>query len=148
VADLATPPQPPGLRRFFRIGLAVQFAAIALIDAGAYAGLIPTQIKALPHYDLVMHFLLVGTFGFFLDGALSHRRLVPIPYFPRLGPSIALVLAATEEYLQRFSPRRSSSWSDLAANVSGILVCAYLARRLTILKASQHAAAASAGDAP
>lgn len=120
------------------------FALIALIDAGAYAGILPTEIKALPYYDKVMHFLLVGTFGFFLEGALGHRTIVRVPFVPRLAPTLALVLAGTEEYLQRYSPRRSSSWSDFAANATGILVGAWLARRVTIARAQQHAAAEKA----
>jgi hypothetical protein len=140
VADPFTPTVLPGLRRFYRIGLAAHFTLIALIDAGAYLGLIPTKITVVPHYDLFMHFLLVGMFGFFLDGALLHRPIVRVPFFPRLGPMIALGLAATEEFLQRLSPRRSSSWSDFAANASGILFCAWLATRLTLSNSARHAA--------
>ena len=67
-----------------------------------------------------------------LDGALSPRAIVRIPFVPRIGPGIALALAATEEYLQRMSPRRSSSWSDLAANFTGILVLSWTLKRITM----------------
>lgn len=136
MADALVP--PPSLGRFYRIGLVCHTALIVAIAAGAYAGVLPTQIAFLPFYDTVMHFLLVGMFGFFLDGALSHRPIVGVPFFPRLGPGIALLLAAAEEYLQRLSPRRSSSWGDFAANATGILVCAWLAKRLTTSRRAQH----------
>jgi VanZ family protein len=137
VADTSIPVPPPSLGRFYRLGLAAHTTLIAWISVGAYAGLLPTQIRAIPFYDTVLHFLLVGMFGFFLDGALAHRPIVAARFFPRLGPGIALLLAATEETLQRLSPRRSSSLGDFAANTIGILVCAWLAKRLTMAKAAQ-----------
>lgn len=146
MVDALSPVPPPALLRLYRIGLAGHTGLIGLISAGAYAGVLPTQIKALPYYDTVLHFLLVGMFGFFLDAALSHRALVRVPFVPRVGPAIALLLAATEELLQRLSPRRSSSWGDFAANTIGILVCAWLAKQLTISRA-QHALATAPSPA-
>lgn len=145
MADALAPPQPPSLRRFFRLGLVCHTALIACISAAAYAGVIPTKVAVFPEFDLVMHLVLVGTWGFFLDGALGHRVLVTVPFVPRLGPGVALALAATEEYLQRFSPRRSSTWSDFAANATGILIGAWLARRLTIARAARRPAPGEEG---
>lgn len=132
MVDRIAPTPPPHLRRLYRIGLAGWFGLIALIDVGAYTGILPTQIRQLPYYDTILHFILVGTFGAMLDGALNHRAIVRVPFVPRIGPGIALALAATEEYLQRMSPRRSSSWSDLAANFTGILVLSWVLKRITI----------------
>lgn len=136
---------PPALLRRYRIGLLCHTALIVSIAAGAYAGVLPTKIALLPFYDLVMHFVLVGMFGFFLDGALAHRSLVALPFVPRLGPSVALVIAAAEEYAQRLSPRRSSSWSDFFANAAGILVCAWLAKRITTARIAREAGARAEG---
>ncbi len=132
MVDSIAPTPPPALLRVYRIGLAAQLALVGLIDLGAYTGHIPTQIYWIPFYDKIMHFLLVGVFGAFLDGALAHRAIVRVPFVPRVGPAIVLVLAGAEEYLQRFSPRRSSSWSDLIANYTGILVCSWIAKRITM----------------
>lgn len=132
MVDSIAPVPPPKLRRLYRIGLAGWFGLILLIDLGAYTGILPTQIRQLPYYDTILHFILVGTFGALLDAALLHRPIVRIPFVPRVGPGIALALAGTEEYLQRLSPRRSSSWSDLAANFSGILVLSWVAKRITM----------------
>lgn len=121
----------PSLLRFYRIGLVAHSALITAISVSAYSGLLPTKNILFPHYDLVMHFLLVGMFGFFMDGALAHKKLIGAPFFPRLGPTIALLLAATEETLQRFSPRRSSNWSDFIANATGILICSWLALKIS-----------------
>lgn len=132
MVDAIAPRPPPALLRRYTLALATQIALIGLIDLGAYTGHIPTQIYWLPYYDTVMHFLLVGVFGGLLDGALAHRAIVRVPFVPRVGPGIAMVLAGTEEYLQRLSPRRSSNWSDLAANFTGILVCSWLLKRVTM----------------
>lgn len=141
MVDPIAPRPPPALLRFFRRGLVVHSVLIFSISLGAYAGVLPTQIKALPYYDTIMHFLLVGMFGFFLDGALAHRALVRVAFVPRLGPALALGLAGSEEYLQRLSRNRSSSWSDFAANATGILVCSFIAKRITLAYAARQATA-------
>jgi VanZ family protein len=132
VVDPIAPRPPPALLRRYRIALAAQLALVALIDLGAYTGHIPTQIYWIPFYDKIMHFLLVGVFGALLDGALAHRAIVRVPFVPRVGSAITLVLAGAEEYLQRLSPRRNSSWGDLAANYAGILVCSWVLKRITM----------------
>lgn len=159
MADRAAPKPPPSLQRFYRVGLLLHTAAICTIAACAYAGMLPSAITVVPHYDTITHFLLVGMFGFFLDGALAHRPLVRagsrddssanggapsragLAFVPRVGTAIALALATTEEIAQRLSPRRSSTWSDFAANTTGILICSWLALRLTTSAAARHALA-------
>jgi len=123
------------LLRFYRVGLAFHTAMICTIAGVAYSGMLPPGITVVPYYDKIMHFVLLGTWGFFLDGSLAHRAVMKAlegtPFVPRLGTAIALALATTEEIAQRLSPVRSSSWSDWVANTLGILLGSWLALRLT-----------------
>jgi hypothetical protein len=114
----------------FRIGFAAQLFLVVAISICAYAGVLPTAIAAVPHLDLLGHAILIGGLAFFLDGALEHRPLVRGRAFPRLGPVVVLVVAGVEEYLQRLSPRRDSSWSDYLADVAGVCFFAWLSRRV------------------
>lgn len=147
----------PGLLTVYRIGLLGHTALIGAIAAFAYAGRLPRGITVVPYYDTITHFVLLGLFGFFLDGALAHRRVdsrASLPrsisweaLVPRLGTTIALVLATTEEIAQRLSPRRSSTWSDFAANTMGILIGSWIALRLTeVVSEVRRAGADAASD--
>jgi VanZ family protein len=114
-------------RRLFRAGFAAQSALVVAIAAAAYAGVLPTTLSQFPHADLLAHAVLIGLLAFFLDGALGLRAVAG---FVRVGPALVLACAAVEEYAQRFSPRRTSSWSDFAADVVGVVFFAWLAGRV------------------
>ena len=113
---------------FFRKGLVVHTTMVVLIGAGAYAGVLPTALRLVPHVDLLLHLLLIGGVAFFLDGALAHRPL----YRGRgsLGGAAVIAVAGVEEWAQRFSPRRTSTWSDFAADVLGVMLFVWLARQI------------------
>jgi hypothetical protein len=120
------------MKTFFRAGFALHLTLVVLVSIGAYAGLLPTSLPAVPYADKLGHALLIGGLAFFLDGALDHRRLRPALAFPfpRLGPAIILVVSGVEEYLQRLSPRRTSDLMDYAADVVGICFFAWLSLRV------------------
>jgi hypothetical protein len=118
------------VRRFWIGGLLTMGTLVFAIGLGAYMGWLPTGIAAVPHLDWVAHALLIGSVAFFLDGALGHRPLVRGTSFPRVGPLSVAVVAGVEEYLQRFSPRRSSSFGDFAADLVGICFFAWLSKRV------------------
>ena len=117
-------------RRHFRWALALQLALDVLIAVGAYLGMLPTVLPNLPHSDLLLHAILIGLLGGLLDGALGFRRLLPNLVRPRLGPFLVLLVAGAEEYAQRFSARRTSTWSDFIADVVGVLFFSWLARQV------------------
>jgi hypothetical protein len=124
------------MRRFFAIGLALQLLFDVTIGAGAYLGVLPTSLHAVPHFDLVCHFAFIGGVAFFLDGLLERR---PLPFgFWSLGGALVIAVAGIEEYLQRFSARRSSTWSDFFADVAGVVICVWLSRRF-VQRAAQTA---------
>jgi hypothetical protein len=87
-------------------------------------------LPGLPHFDLLVHALLIGLVGGLFDGAIGFRRLVPNLAVPRLGPLLVILAAGIEEYAQRFSPRRTSTWSDFAADVVGVLFFSWLALKV------------------
>jgi hypothetical protein len=116
---------------FFRVGFAAQLTLVVVLSAGAYAGVVPTQIPEVPHSDLAGHAVLIGLLAFFLDGALELRPLGRRAPWSRvrLAPLLVLAAAGTEEWAQRFSPRRHSSWSDFSADVVGVVLLSWLAAR-------------------
>lgn len=115
------------MKRFFKLGLVLHATFVVLLATGAYLGVVPTVLHALPHLDLVGHMLFIGALAFFLDGALDHRPLAGWS----LGGAAVIAVAGVEEWAQRFSSRRSSTWSDFFADVIGVLIGVWLARRLT-----------------
>jgi hypothetical protein len=114
--------------RFFRIGLATQVALVVVISACAYLGVLPSNIPAIPHLDWLGHGVLIGGLAFFADGALAHRPLAAGR--GSLGGALVLAAAGFEEWAQRFSPRRTSTWGDFVADVVGVVLCVWLARRV------------------
>jgi hypothetical protein len=118
------------VRSFFRLGFVAHLSLVVLISIGAYTGLLPTSLPDLPYFDKLGHAILIGGLAFFLDGALGHRPLWAGISFPRLGPTIVVVAAGLEEYLQRLSPRRSSDLGDFVADVVGVCFFSWLSRRI------------------
>jgi len=118
------------LLRYFRLGFAAQLGLVALIALGAYLGILPTSIRGFPGADKLGHAVLIGPLAFFLDGSLELRPLVRGWRWPRLAPVLILAVAGIEEYLQRFSSRRSSSFEDFAADVVGVCFFSWLAGRV------------------
>jgi hypothetical protein len=117
----------PRMKQFFRAGLAAHLTLVIAISVGAYTGLLPTAIRSVQNLDKLGHALLIGGVGFFLDGVLGHRRLWRTP---SLAAVLVLSVAGVEEYLQRFSPRRSSDIMDFAADAVGVCFFVWLSRRL------------------
>jgi hypothetical protein len=118
------------VKTFFRAGFAAQLTLVVLVSIGAYTGMLPTSLPAVPHLDKLGHAVLIGPIAFFLDGALDHRPLFRDHAFPRLAPVAVLIVAGVEEYLQRLSPRRSSDWADFLADVVGVCFFTWLSLRV------------------
>ena len=132
------------MKTFFRAGFVTHLSLVVLISVGAYLGALPTSLPDLPHFDKLGHAVLIGGLAFFLDGALEQRRLFAGLAFPRLGPALVVLVAGTEEYLQRLSPRRSSDLADFAADVIGVCFFAWLSRRIVEARAARGVERAAA----
>ena len=136
--------------RFWRVAFVVQLVVVVAIATGAYLGWLPTFYQRLPHADLLAHAVLFGLLAGFLDGALGHRPLLRgrAPWL-RLAPVLVLAVAGVEEYAQRLSPRRTSSFSDYAADVVGVVLFVWLAGQVTAWhhrRVGASPARAGAGD--
>jgi hypothetical protein len=115
----------------FWLGLVTSVFVGATLTLFAYAdGLAFDQI---PHLDKAVHFGMGGALAFFLDGVLKRRMIrlgsssasVRIP----LAALLVLVPSGVEEFVQRFSTHRVSSFGDFAADVAGVVFSIWLSRR-------------------
>lgn len=118
-------------KTFWNYGLSIHLSVVTTISLSAYWGILPTTYKVIPHADLWGHLVFVGLLTFFLDGALRFRPLFPGKLaFLRLAPALMIAIAAIEELVQSFSPRRTASISDFLADVLGIVLGSWLAKYL------------------
>jgi hypothetical protein len=118
-------------KTFWNYGFCIHLCLVLLIAISAYLGILPTTYKAIPHFDLVGHAVLIGLLAFFLDGVLCFRPLFPGKFsFIRIAPVIILTIAAVEEVAQSLSSHRTASLGDFIADTVGIVLCSRLARYL------------------
>ena len=113
-------------------GFCLAAGAATCLTVLAYREGLPPALERIWQFDKVIHFSLAGLLAFFLDGALRHRDLlvinrkaIPLAAIGVLAP------AGFDELMQSFSPVRSASLWDFAADVAGVLVCIPLSRRLS-----------------
>lgn len=107
--------------------LAAYSTLMGIIMVLAYLGLIPTKLHDIPYYDFAGHFILYGFWGYFFGMAYSKHVLLIGKFNLQAGILIVLLIAVLEEFLQRLSPMRSFSLTDLSFGVSGIvLACIFL----------------------
>ena len=116
---------------FWKIGFMFHACSVMLIVVFAYFGILPTTYSVIPYADVIGHAVLIGLLAFFLDGMLKFRTLFPGTLTAlRIAPLAILLIAGIEEAAQRFSPRRTSSVIDFAADAVGVLLASWLAYRL------------------
>ena len=96
-------------------GAVVTFAST--LSVLAYAGRLPPELF---EADKAIHFTIAGLLAFFLDRATRARSLKWIVAL--------LVLFGLEELAQRWSPNRSSSIADYAADLAGVVIFTSLSR--------------------
>ena len=97
---------------------AAGIALLLLFNIGSAALLLP------------LRFGLGGALAFALDGVLRRRMLRIGPIAAPLAAILVLVPAGIEEFLQRYSINRTSSFGDFAADVVGVSFFVWLSRRL------------------
>ncbi|MEM7554785.1 MAG: VanZ family protein [Cyanobacteria bacterium P01_A01_bin.84] len=100
---------------------------IITIVVSAYLRFIPNEIQQFPHYDTILHFLLIG-FSAFLGHLALRKRWIKILFIPLpLAPILIGFFVTIEEFLQILSPHRSFDVVDLAANFAGLIIFTLLA---------------------
>jgi hypothetical protein len=122
--------------RLWWLALGVALACFAVGAACAYGGLVPPFV-ARAGLDKVLHFAMGGTLAGLLDGALGRRSFAPARGLPKAALPLAAVLVlvpvGVEEYLQRFSACRSSSFGDFAADALGVAAGIWASRAASSL---------------
>jgi len=109
---------------------------ILSISISAYLKIIPNEIKQVPHYDTILHFLLIGFSAFLGHLAFNKRKINILNFTLPLTPIIISFFVIIEECLQLFSPHRSFDLVDLAADFSGIIVFTWLAQTVKVKRLS------------
>jgi len=86
----------------------------------AYMGQLPSWIQRIPHFDWLMHFLLLGGLGFGLHKTLREKNFRFQRWLLPIGPCVVSVWSVLDESMQLFSPNRVFSPADMIANLLGI----------------------------
>lgn len=85
-------------------------------------------VGSIPFGDKIGHFLLMGTFSFLLNLALSAKTIRFWRINVLLGSSIVLTLVTLEEFSQIFVVGRSFDLTDLVFDYAGIFIFGEAAR--------------------
>lgn len=114
--------------RVWWLGLVATGLACVAVSLVAYSeGL---TYGGIPQADKAVHLGFGAGLAFFLDGALKRRVVGTGRIRVPLAALAILVPAGIEEYLQRFSPNRESSFADYAADVVGVALGIWFSRRV------------------
>ena len=77
--------------------------------------------------DKVMHLLEYGPLGFLLARALRATLRVPMPVVAAImAVALGILVGATDETIQRFTPGRESSIYDVAADTVGLTIAQFI----------------------
>ena len=113
-------------QRVWKFVLVIYVIILGVISAAAYTKTLHVAaIFGRSHADKLIHFVLLGGASFFARRATAdaRMRLLNLP----IGPFVVGVVATIDEFAQAFSPARTFSFADLAANISGTIVFGWLA---------------------
>ena len=119
-------------------GAFVAFFGLVLILA--YHGLIPREIKVIPLYDLIGHFILFGilTLLFFKFLETNFIHLTKQQMLSIVG-GVVSVFAISEEFLQVMSSNRTFDLLDLLMSLLGVLIALFITRKFQTLYALRNA---------
>ncbi|BAZ09185.1 hypothetical protein NIES4071_09910 [Calothrix sp. NIES-4071] len=123
--------------RFWIIAFWFYLGILLAISASAYLKVIPTEIASFPHYDTILHFLLLGIAAYLSHLALNKRQLHILGTALPRSAFIVFFFCIVDEIMQKFTPHRSADIVDLLADVCGIIVFTFLAEHTPIRKTSQ-----------
>ncbi len=107
----------------------VYFGILMSISLSAYLKVIPTELAQFPHYDAILHFLLLGIAAFISHLAWNKRKIQVFNISLPLAPMIVILICVIDEIIQFFVPYRSFDLVDLTADFCGIVLFTWLAER-------------------
>jgi VanZ family protein len=107
-------------------GFWVYLGILLSISLSAYLRIIPTEIARFPHYDTILHFLLLGIAGYLSHQALNKRKLKIFNISLPFAPFIVIFFCIIDEIIQYFVPYRSADIVDLAADICGVILFTWL----------------------
>lgn len=114
------------------IGAALMGGFLLLVSVLAYLKLIPTEIKSVPYYDSVGHFMLFGMFAFAAEMASRGRKTKVFGMQLPIGATLVAIYAFIDESLQVFSTVRTFDLHDLAFGLAGITFFYFVSKKLLV----------------
>ena len=105
----------------WKLSLILYSLFLLVVFIAAYLELVPTEIKLVPFYDSVGHFVFYGIWGYLFAKVFSRKINIRIFVFP-LGILLIICIAVLEESLQSLSTIRAFSIFDLGWGIIGILL--------------------------
>lgn len=119
------PPERRGFELFMRYWLpALAYVTLVLV-IGAQPRLRPPL--TFENGDKVMHLLEYAPLGFLFARALRATMRVPLPLVASImAVALGIMVGATDETIQRFTPGRQSSLYDLAADAVGLTIAQFI----------------------
>lgn len=110
------------LNRNWVIAFGLYFLVLLSIIGLAYWGILPVKVSAIPFYDTIGHFILLDSASYLGHKALGGQMFTIwlFPFALPVAPIIISLFAAVDESLQALSPLRTSTLSDMTANLVGI----------------------------
>lgn len=114
------------------VGAVCMGSFLVLVSVLAYLRLIPTEIKSIPYYDSIGHFMLFGMFAFAAEMAFGGRKVSALGIPLSIGASLVALYAVVDESLQAFSAVRTFDLHDLGFGLFGVVVFYLLSRKLLV----------------
>lgn len=105
---------------------------LIFISTSAYLKSLQPLLLRIPFADPFMHFLLLGLAAFFSHLALNKRYVMVFGILFPQGPLIIALCCMLDEIVQTLSPKQTSSFLDLIADLAGIILFYFLAERIKL----------------
>ena len=112
-----------------KIAAIVYFVILGMIVYAANQGTLSRSVsfyRKIPFGDDLGHFFLMGILSFFATIVSGQRRVCIARFRISPGPIVVFVIVLMEELSQMFIPTRTFSFSDLTADILGIVTFAWL----------------------
>ncbi|MDQ4078371.1 MAG: VanZ family protein [Chloroflexota bacterium] len=108
-------------RKKWRVAFFAFLVLVLVLSVLAYNRIIPVNVRWIPYYDKIGHFILLGLASYLGYRATGRRHLVYFGVHVPSAPMLVMLLSLADEGLQAVTPYRNFSVLDLAANLGGVL---------------------------